>query len=81
MIVEGVRISKDNEVLSWLVKNSYGDQKGHHGYLNMQDQWLDQYVYEAVIFREFLSKEIIEIYERGIPTELPPWHPMGMLAK
>lgn len=81
MIVEGVRISKDKKVLSWLVKNSYGDQKGHQGYLNMQDQWLDQYVYEAVIFRQFLSKEIIEIYERTIPTELPPWHPMGMLAE
>lgn len=80
MVVEGVRMADNEKIFSWLVKNSYGELKGHQGYLDMRDQWLDQYVYEAVIFRKFLSREMTELYDNTVPLELPPWHPMGMLA-
>ena len=80
MVAEGVRMRDEENVFSWLVKNSYGESKGHRGYLDMRDQWRDQYVYEAVIFREFLGREKIELYDSTVPVELPPWHPMGMLA-
>ena len=81
MVFEGFRENENGEITSWLVKNSYGDRKGHNGYLDMTDRWFDDYVYEAVIRKEYLSHELIKTYEDETNLiELPPWHPMGSLA-
>ena len=81
MVFEGFRENEEGVITGWLVKNSYGDRKGHHGYLDMADRWFDEYVYEAVIRKEYLTSELIRTYEdESNLIELPPWHPMGSLA-
>ena len=79
MLFEGVRFDSKGRLSGWLVKNSYGPEKGNNGYLDMKDRWFDQYVYEAVIDRSLLSDNQIRIYKSD-PVLLPRWHPIGTLA-
>lgn len=79
MLFEGVRYDSNDMLSGWLVKNSYGPEKGNQGYLDMMDSWFDEFVYEAVIDRSFLSKDQVKIYESNAIL-LPQWHPIGTLA-
>ena len=46
----------------------------------MTDKWFDEYVYEVVIHKKYLSEEQFEIYNSNEYTILNPWDPMGSLA-
>lgn len=79
MLFEGVRYDSNGRLSGWLVKNSYGSEKGNEGYLDMRDCWFDEFVYEAVIDRSLLSDYQVKIYESDADL-LPLWHPLGTLA-
>jgi bleomycin hydrolase len=61
------------------VENSWGDKRGDKGYDIMTDKWFDEYNYEVVVHKKYLTKEELEIYQRN-PIKLQPWDPMGALA-
>jgi bleomycin hydrolase len=48
----------------------------------MSDAWFDEYVYQVVINRKYLTPEQqqVEDAEHDNPTVLKPWDPMGALA-
>ena len=46
----------------------------------MTDPWFDQFMYEVVIHKKHLTKKMIEMYKED-PISLPPWDPMGSLAR
>ena len=79
MLFTGVDIIKDKPK-KWRVENSWGDKRGDKGYFLMTDKWFDQYNYEVVVDKKYLTKEILSIFDRE-PQKLPPWDPMGSLAK
>ncbi|BCR36325.1 C1 family peptidase [Mariniplasma anaerobium] len=64
----------------WKIQNSWGDKTGEKGYYMASDSWFDQYVYQAVINKKYLSKEQLKAWEQE-PVVLKPWDPMGALAK
>lgn len=78
MVLTGVDLV-DGKPTKWKVENSWGDKIGNKGYFTMSDQWLDEYCYQVVIKKEFLSDELKKAYDEE-PTELQPWDPMGALA-
>ena len=45
----------------------------------MSDEWFDEYMYQVLINKKHLSKDIIEAYQKE-PIKLKPWDPMGSLA-
>ena len=45
----------------------------------MSDRWFDEYMYQIVVNKKYLSKEQLKAYEEE-PTVLAPWDPMGSLA-
>ena len=47
----------------------------------MSDDWFDQFLYEVVISKKYLEPNIIDLYENQDAKLLPPWDPMGALAK
>ena len=61
------------------VENSWGKDSGSRGYLVMSDAWFDEYMYQALINKKYLAKEVVEAYEKE-PIHLKPWDPMGSLA-
>jgi len=79
MLFTGVDV-KDGSTRKWRVENSWGDKRGDKGYFLMTDEWFDEYLYEIVIDVKYLPEDIRKIYHTD-PVVLPPWDPMGALAK
>ena len=79
MCITGVAFDKDGKPSKWKIENSWGDDRGRKGYFTMSASWFDQYTYQAVVKREYLTKEEQEAYDAD-PVVLKPWDPMGSLA-
>ncbi|TNY48376.1 C1 family peptidase, partial [Streptococcus pyogenes] len=60
-------------------ENSWGDNVGDKGYFVASDAWMDNYTYQIVVRKEFLSAEELAAYEAEAKV-LAPWDPMGALA-
>ena len=43
------------------------------------DRWFDEYTYQVVVNRKYLTEEELCQYESD-PIALEPWDPMGSLA-
>lgn len=63
----------------WKIQNSWGDEKGKKGYYMMNDEWFDAFVYQAVVKKSLLPKELVKALSKK-KTVLNPWDPMGTLA-
>ncbi|AQP53356.1 aminopeptidase [Vagococcus penaei] len=79
MVLTGVNLV-DDQPTKWKVENSWGDKVGDKGYFVMSDDWLNEYTYQVVINKKFLSAELQAILEADDVTVLSPWDPMGALA-
>ena len=80
MVLTGVDLDEDGRSKKWKVENSWGDKVGNKGYFVTSDAWMDQYTYQIVVRKEFLSAEELVAYEAE-PIVLAPWDPMGALAQ
>lgn len=80
MVFTGVDLDDDGRPLKWRVENSWGDKNGDKGFMVMTDRWFDEYNYEVVVDRKYLSPDVLAILDTK-PVDLPPWHPMGALAR
>lgn len=78
MVLTGVNIS-NNKPNRWKIENSWGEENGYKGYYVASDFWFDEYVYQAVINKKYLSEKQKNILETK-PEELEAWDPMGTLA-
>ena len=78
MLFTGVDIIK-NKSVKWRVENSWGKKNGDQGYYLMSDDWFDEYNYEVVVDKKYLSEKILSIFNLK-PKKLKPWDPMGALA-
>ena len=79
MLFTGVDL-KNNKPVKWRVENSWGAEHGEKGFDIMTDPWFDQFMYEVVVHKKHLTKKLIDLYNTE-PIGLPPWDPMGSLAK
>ena len=80
MVLEGVNLDAEGEPELWRVENSWGDDHGKKGYDVASGRWFDEYVYQVVVDKKYLTEEELAAYE-GEPIELAPWDPMGSLAR
>lgn len=78
MVLAGVDIINDQSK-KWKVENSWGEKVGDKGFFVMSDDWMDEYTYQIVVRKEFLTPEQLAAFEAE-PTVLAPWDPMGALA-
>ena len=79
MLFTGVNLVK-NKSTKWRVENSWGIKGGDKGYFLMSDDWFDEYNYEVVVDKKYLSKKILKLFTQE-PIKLEPWDPMGALAR
>lgn len=79
MVFTGVNIMDDGSPDRWKVENSWSDKYGDKGYFVMSDSWFEEFTYQVVIDRKYLSDELKEALEIE-PIVLKPWDPMGSLA-
>lgn len=79
MVFEGVNLDENGKPNRWRVENSWGKDVGRDGYFVMSDAWFDEYLYQVVVNRKYLTAEELAEYEAE-PITLEPWDPMGSLA-
>ncbi|MFR4176776.1 MAG: aminopeptidase C [Lactococcus raffinolactis] len=79
MVLTGVDLDAAGNSLKWKVENSWGEKVGKKGYFTASDAWMDEYTYQIVVRKEFLTADELAAYEAE-PEVLLPWDPMGALA-
>lgn len=79
MVLTGVNIDSNGKANRYRVENSWGEDCGKKGFFVMSDQWFDEFTYQVVIDKKYLTKEQLEMLNQE-PIELAPWDPMGSLA-
>lgn len=80
MVFTGVDLDDEGKPVKWRVENSWGDKPGNKGFMVMTDRWFDEYNYEVAVEKRYLSAELLEVLQME-PVRLPPWDPMGALAR
>ena len=71
MTITGVNLV-NGQPNRWKVENSWGEGVGEKGYFVMDQQWFEDYVYDVVINKKFLTKEELAEYDKE-PEILPAW--------
>ena len=79
MVFVGVNLDESGLPNRWRVENSWGKERFKEGFMVMSDRWFDEYNYQVVVHKKYLSAEQRAAYESK-PVELDPWDPMGSLA-
>jgi bleomycin hydrolase len=79
MLFTGVDVV-DGRARRWRVENSWGEESGRKGFFVMNDSWFDEHVFEIAARRSALPADLQDALDTG-PIVLPPWDPMGALAR
>lgn len=79
MLFTGVDVVHDR-ARRWRVENSWGEDNGRKGFYVMNDSWFDEHVFEIAARRSALPAELQDALTQE-PIVLPPWDPMGSLAR
>lgn len=80
MVLEGVNLDAEGHSTLWKVENSWGKDHGRGGFDTLSDAWFDEYVYQVVVDKKYLTDEERTTYETEEAHALAPWDPMGSLA-
>ena len=80
MVLEGVNFDAEGNTTLWKVENSWGKDHGRDGFDTISDPWFDEYVYQIVVDKKYLTPEQLKTFETEEATVLDPWDPMGSLA-
>jgi bleomycin hydrolase len=80
MLLTGVDLDETEHPLKWRVENSWGTERGDKGYMLMTDRWFEEYLYEIAVSKRYLSPDLLAVLKTE-PVVLPPWDPMGALAR
>lgn len=78
MVITGVDLV-DGKPTKWKVENSWGEKVGTKGYFVMSNDWMDEFVYQFVINKKYLTEDQQKAQKQD-PIVLKPWDPMGALA-
>jgi bleomycin hydrolase len=80
MVFTGVDLDDAGAPVKWRLENSWGTEHGDKGSMVMTDRWFDEFLYEVTVSKKYLSPELLAVLDAA-PVVLPPWDPMGALAR
>jgi bleomycin hydrolase len=78
--VDVVKRGKKETPRRWKVENSWGEENGRNGFYLMNDNWFDEYMFEIAARKDRLPGRLQKALDLK-PIVLPPWDPMGALAR
>ncbi|XP_013184230.2 bleomycin hydrolase isoform X1 [Amyelois transitella] len=79
MVFTAVGTNEQGKPYKFRVENSYSDKEYDKGYLMLTEPWFREFVFEVVVDKKFVPKEVLEVFQQE-PKVLPAWDPMGTLA-
>lgn len=62
----------DGKPTKWKVENSWGEKNGEKGYFIMTSKWFDDYTYEVIVNKKYLTDDQKAILKQD-PTPVKPW--------
>ncbi|CAD7087610.1 unnamed protein product [Hermetia illucens] len=80
MVFTAASVDDDGKPTKFRVENSWGEDRGEKGYLVMTSDWCREFLFEVVIDKSNVPKEILDVFQME-PIVLPAWDPMGTLAQ
>ncbi|MDJ1647246.1 aminopeptidase C [Mycoplasma phocimorsus] len=80
MVFTGVNLDDKGNPITWEVENSWGNKLGKEGMFSMSDKWFEEYVYQIMVDKKYLTTKQKDIYDNSNTIELEPWDPIGALA-
>lgn len=81
MVITGVHLDPATGVpVRWKIENSWGDDVGDKGYFVMTDAWFDEYVFQIVTSKKYVSSAVYSLWKKKKYVVLPYYDPMGALA-
>ena len=80
MVLTGADLDEAGRPRKWRVENSWGKKFGRKGYFVMSGDWFEEYMFEVVVDKAFVPADVLALLEAE-PVVLPPWDPMGSLAR
>lgn len=63
MNITGVK-TKDGNIKTWKVENSWGEKNGDKGIFSMTDSWFDKYSYEIIIDKKYVSEHYLKGFDK-----------------
>lgn len=79
MVLTAVHLDNNGETVRWRVENSWSENVGDKGYFVMSNDWMDEFVYQAVVDPKVVSEEVLKVLKQEAKV-LELWDPMGSLA-
>ena len=70
----GVKLGEDGRPERWLVENSFGTVRGWSGFVVMQNEWLEKYMFRLVVEKQFVPPHLLKYLEMK-PKVLKSWNP------
>lgn len=63
MNITGVK-TKNGDIKTWKVENSWGEKNGDKGIFSMTDSWFDKYSYEIIIDKKYVSEHYLKGFDK-----------------
>ena len=70
----GVQLGEDDKPVKWLIENSFGQIRGWDGYVVMQNEWLETYLFRMTVERRFVPERLLKMLDAK-PKVLKSWNP------
>jgi bleomycin hydrolase len=72
MVIVGVDLDESGYPLKWKIENSWGFENQNDGFYTMSHDWFKDYVYNVIIYKDFLTTKTITEYvnAKNNPTKL-----------
>ena len=70
----GVKLDENGKPERWLVENSFGEARGWSGFVVMQNEWLEKYLFRLVVEKQFVPQHLLKYLEMK-PKVLDSWNP------
>lgn len=80
MVLSGVHLDSNGKPVRWKIENSWGSDVGDKGFFVMTDKWFDEYVFQVVSSKTYVTKDDYAVFKGQDYTVLPFYDPMGALA-
>ena len=77
IVIKGYNL-KHGKTHGFLIENSWGDKKGDEGFFFMSEKWLEDYLFQVVVDKQFVSNKILKVLNSK-PIVLPYWSIYGSL--